>query len=86
MDNSTDNQDQKMICRRGAAGGGGKFVASPRIELGCQVPETCVLSIVLRGQSSKTTGKKFGREMTRNVTDKILLQLIRVHSCHRWQQ
>ena len=25
-----------------------KIVVPPRIELGCQVPETCILSIVLR--------------------------------------
>lgn len=32
------------------------LVASPRIELGYQVPETCVLSIVLRGRDDQPYG------------------------------
>jgi hypothetical protein len=39
----------------------GIFVTSPRIELGCQVPETCVLSIVLRGQRNETAEENAGK-------------------------
>ena len=37
------------------------IVVPSRIELEYQVPETCVLSVVLRDQKGKTTGKNFVR-------------------------
>ena len=43
-----------------------EFVVPSRIELEYQVPETCVLSIVLRDQDDKTTGKNFGKTHVSN--------------------
>ena len=50
----------------------GELVASSRIELEYQVPETCVLSIVLRDQSGKTTGKNFGTGQVSNCSSVFL--------------
>ena len=46
-------------------------VVPPRIELGYQVPETCVLSIVLRDRNQQNYGKNASRAKAGNLYNQV---------------